>query len=564
MIRRRRVFLAALLFAFTSSPVSMAGAGAPRFADRWVWVMSNLLVDQQAEFVSGLIERAAGAGYTGIVLADYKLNFLDRMPPSYFKNVARVQAAAAKHQMEIIPCVFPIGYSNGLLANDVNLAEGLPVQDAPFVVKDRVAVAIPDPAAHLRNGGFEETNGDVFLGFGYQDEPGKVTFADRSVVHSGKVSCRMENIKDSGIRRVIQRVRVRPHACYRIHCWVKSRDLHPSGFTLLALGKRPLTYHEVHLQPTQDWTQVECVFNSLAETEIGVYAGQWSGGSGTLWLDDLALEELSLVNVLRRPGCPLTVAGADGQQDYEEVKDFEPVRDKLLGMTPWEGEYKFDQPGATLRLTPHSGIRDGDRLRVSWYHPVIINEGAVACCLTEPKLYDVLRDQARRVNELLKPKTIFMSHDELRVAGWCHSCRATGKTPGELLADNVRRCTAIIKEINPSARVVVWSDMFDPHHNAVNDYYLVNGTLAGSWNGLSPDIMIANWNGGKTSASLKWFADRGHIQLFAGYYDSDLSSFGKFLHDAQGIPRVTGFMYTTWQTKYGELEAFGKAMRDAK
>ena len=40
---------------------------------------------------------------------------------------------------------------------------------------------------------------------------------------------------------------------------------------------------------------------------MNLYAGLWGGKAGTLWLDELALEEMSLVNVLRRDGCPLTV-----------------------------------------------------------------------------------------------------------------------------------------------------------------------------------------------------------------------------------------------------------------
>src|SRR5206468_3730138 len=76
----------------------------------------------------------------GLVLADYKFNILDRMPEKYFKNVARVKDAAAAAKIEIIPTVFPVGYSDGLLAHDPNLAEGLPVRDAPFVVKGREAV----------------------------------------------------------------------------------------------------------------------------------------------------------------------------------------------------------------------------------------------------------------------------------------------------------------------------------------------------------------------------------------------------------------------------------------
>src|SRR5262249_2143639 len=158
------------------------------------------------------------------------------------------------------------------------------------------------------------------------------------------------------------------------------------------------------------------------------------------------------------------------------------------------------------------------------------------------------------------PKTFFMSHDEIRVAGWCRSCQAAGKTPGELLADNGRRCVEILKEVSPQARVVVWSDMFDPNHNAVGHYYLVNGTLDGSWKGLPGEVVIGNWNGGKAAASLKWFADRGHPQIIAGYYDDGLDNLKKWDAAARGVRGVTGFMYTTWQHKYDYLEAYGKAM----
>ena len=76
------------------------------------------------------------------------------------------------------------------------------------------------------------------------------------------------------------------------------------------------------------------VDTSLGQHEVALYTGQWGGQSGKLWLDDLALEELALVNVLRRPGCPFTVTSADGKLVYEEGKDYLPVRDELLGLVP--------------------------------------------------------------------------------------------------------------------------------------------------------------------------------------------------------------------------------------
>jgi hypothetical protein len=564
----RRAFSLLLVIAATLF-LPAARADEPRYQQRWLYSMHNLMVDKNADEVVALIQRAGKAGYNGIVLADYKLNKLGEMPPGYFKNAARVQEAATAAGLEVIPCVFPIGRSDGLLGHDPNLAEGLPVVDAPFVVKDGEAVLVPDPAAKLKNGGLEETKGDgnVFVGFGYQDNPGKSTFADREVVHGGKVSCRMEDVakhSEHHLCRLIQSVKLRPHACYRFSCWVKTKDLKPTGaFRLTAIAKsgRALTFFEQQLDATADWKQYGIVFNTLDNEEVTVYVGQWGGETGTLWVDDLQLEEQGLVNVLRREGCPLKVASEDGKTVYEEGKDFQPVRDPKLGQVPWPGGYVFNQANIPIQLTAKSRIKDGEKLRVSWYHPIEIQDGEIMCCLTDPKVLDILRDQAKRVNDLYKPKTFFLSHDEIRNVGWCKSCQESKLTPGQLLAQNAKKCVEIIKEINPKARIVIWSDMFDPFHNAVDKYYLVNGTLEGSWEGLPKDVTIVNWNNGKAEKSLKWFADRGHSQILAGYYDSDPSEFKTWDTAARKVKNVSGFMYTTWAGKYDQLETYGKLMR---
>jgi hypothetical protein len=350
---------------------------------------------------------------------------------------------------------------------------------------------------------------------------------------------------------------------------VKTRDLAPTGsFHLLALGAkspgRSLTFHEGGLEPTRDWKQVDVVFNTLDQTAVNVYAGCWRSGSGTLWIDDLRLEELSLVNVLRRRGCPLSVQSVDGRTTYVEGRDFEPVADPKLGTVPYAGEFEFGHDGPRIRLTARSRIKPGQMLRVSWYHPVLTHGSQIMCCLSEPELEAILRDEARRVNALFHPRTFFMSHDEIRLANWCQACRERKLTPGQLLAENARRCLAILKQVNPRSRVAVWSDMFDPHHNAVDDYYLVNGTLKGSWEGLPPEVVIANWNSGKARDSLTWFSRLGHRQVIAGYYDADdLSGLESWKSAACGVEGILGFMYTTWQAKYGLLERYGEELRKA-
>lgn len=561
--------LAILGLALLPATKSQAQAGKP-YEWRWFYAQYNLQVEKSADEVIALIDRAAKSGYNGMVLADYKFNILERLPAHYFKHFAKVKKAAEAANIEIIPTVCSIGYSSGILAHDANLAEGMPVKDAPAVVKGGQAVLVADPAAKIVNGDFENVKGNKFTGFSFQDAIGQASFADSLVKHDGKYSLRIQdatNAQPAGNCRISQRVKVRPWACYRLSCWLKTQDLKPVGaFRLLALGtskKGPnvLTHFDGDVQVTQDWKKVEVVFNSLHNDEVNVYAGVWSGPKGTLWLDDFQIEELFLANVLRRPGCPLTVTSQDGKTPYEEGKDFEPVQDPKLGNDPWAGEYKYNHPGPALKLTKNSRLKEGDKLRVSWYHPVLTHSYQVMCCLSEPKVYAIVRDQIKRVNDLVQPKTFFMSHDEIRVANWCEACQKQGKTPGQLLADNARRCIDIIQEVNPKAKIVVWSDMFDPFHNAVDNYYLVNGPFTGSWEGLPKNVVIANWNGGKAEKSLKWFADRGHAQIIAGFYDGDLSNFKKWDAAAKNVEGARGFMYTTWQHNYKYLEAYGTAMQ---
>jgi hypothetical protein len=158
-----------------------------------------------------------------------------------------------------------------------------------------------------------------------------------------------------------------------------------------------------------------------------------------------------------------------------------------------------------------------------------------------------------------------MSHDEIRVLNQCAACRARGLTPGQILADNVKQCIAILREVNPGGRIYVWSDMFDPNHNAVEkNYYLVNGSLLGSWEGLDKDVIILPWYYEKRAESLKFFADRGNKQVIAGYYDSKPERIKDWLAAAKGLNSVTGVMFTTWRNKYDDLEAFSKAVDEAK
>lgn len=548
------------LIAFLTFGPAFVAAAEP-LETRWLYLQQNLQVTENLPKIESLLERAAKAGYNGVVLADYKLNILDRVPEHYARNARRFRDRCAALNLEVIPTVAGFGYSSGILAHDANLAEALPARDVPFVAGEDV-IAPRGFRENLVAGDFEMPRGDLFPGWGFQDEPGQGTYADSHVVHGGQRSLRIENPAGvTGNRRVSKTLRVRPWTQFHASVWIKTEAFDSAGetrmFAMTPAG-RVLSHSNLGVKRDQDWTQHHVIFNSLDASEIRFYAGVWGCRGGRLWMDDLRVVEAPFVNLVRRAGCPLVVTSADGTVEYQEGKDFAPLSDPRLGTTPWPGEFDVFHEPPTFRRSPGSRIPVGARLNVSYYHAVTIYDGQVPCSLSEPAVFQILEDQIRRVKDLLAPKTYFLSHDEIRVANWSDPERHDGKSAGQLLAANVRRCVEIVRKIDPDARLCIWSDMFDPHHNAVKEFYLVNGDLAGSWEGLPPEVRIINWNSGKPKPSLTHFANRGHSQVLAGYYDGPPERIQNWLQASEGLPGVTGAMYTTWRNDFSNLEKFAE------
>jgi hypothetical protein len=539
-------------------------AADPILTHRWLFVMRGMRTAEDVDRTVALFPRAKADGYTAAVISDGAFYGLDRVDQSYRDNLTRLQKAAFDNGLDFIPTVMPIGYAGSILDYDPNLAEGIPVKDALFVVKGKEARLVSDHPVALAGGDFETADGNRFSGWEMQDSVGTSTFADRQVTHSGGQSLRMENIPQAeprwGHSRLMQAVKVKPFRQYHFSVWVKTQDFEAPE-TARAVVLAP-TEHEqyigelpVHLTRTQDWTRFDMLFSSLSFSEVRIYMGCWGGKNGTIWWDDATLEEAGLINPLRRDGCPLTVRGDDGTV-YEEGKDFEPVKDPKLA------PYAYYHDPLAIRLTADSRIRDGARLWVSYYHPLMNPAGQPNCCLSDPKLYDILRDEVKRVNDLLHPKVFFMQHDEIRIGNWDASCQDRHLTAGQILADNVRKCIDIIRDIRPDADIWVWSDMFDPMHNAVGGYYSVNGSWAGSWEGLDSKIGIVNWYGELQGRNAKFFADRGMRQIFAGYYDGNEhgEDVAPWFKGVAGRPGIIGAMYTTWQDRYAAMDEWARAV----
>jgi len=535
-----------------------ACAFASPYPDRFVWIFGwGLERDTDVSEITKVLDDAAQHGLSGAVIS-CGFDSLDRKDAGYFRRLDAVQQACARDHLELIPAGFSIGYGGGILSHDPNLAEGLPVTDAPFVVSGKEAHFVADAKARVANGNFENIFGDKFSGLAFYDDPGHVGFVDTEVKHSGRASLRFENFTFNpyGHGRVMQKVNVTPHRCYRVTLWVKTEGLKPANaFRCMTLANdHDLAPREFNLPSTTDWRKISFLFNSLTNETVNLYAGLWGGRAGKVWLDDWSVEDAGPVNVLHRPGTPVTVRSQDGTITYNEGRDYEPLKSPDFNV--WHG----DSAPAVLKLPDGSRINDGDHLRVSWYHPLLINDSQVTICMAEPEVYEIIDRESKLLAEHLHPHAVLLGTDEIRMGGTCQAC--AGRNMAELLGESIRKQAAAIHHFSPDAKIYVWSDMFDPNHNAHPDYYLVHGDFTGSWNYVPKDIVMTVWGGEPREQSLKFFASQGFSTLVACYYDSDnLDDVKHWMNVAKPYPNVRGFMYTPWTKRYDLLPAFGDLLK---
>jgi len=521
------------------------------YRDRWVYVSTDLDSDQELERAEGIARTAGEHGLNGMLLSA-GFDSMDLKSPEFLARLARLKVTCDQAHVEIIPAGFGVGYGGGVMSHDKNLAAGQPVRGALFLAEEHEAKFHADPPVKIANGDFEQSQGDLPAGF---TAHGARATLDRTVAHSGKASVRFEDFSGpEGDVYIAQSLRVHPYRCYRLRAWVKTEGAGPRMAIHLvahAADGRGLSYMEPPLPETSDWHELTWGFNSWYADRVEVRAGVSDGKRGKVWIDDLAIEEVGLTNLLQRPGTPVTVRNEKTGEAYQEGHDFAPLADPQL-------DFAWDHEGPAIHLLPGGRIHAGDRLRVDYFHGTTIYRDQTTLDMSEPAVYEVWRRQIPLIEKCLAPKKYFLSMDEVRVGGFCDACKRRHLSMAEILGDCVTRQFQMIRAANPQAEVYVWSDMFDPNHNARDKYYLIDGSFEGTWEHIPKDLVMACWYYEKRDLSLPFFSKLGHRTLAGSYYDADdLDNPKGWLESLDRTQGAAGIMYTTWENKYRLLPAFG-------
>lgn len=539
----------------------------PDYTSRWIFSQHNLLVNSSVSALRAIADTMAAFKLNGIQQNDFKYSILQTQGSNYFANVDSLKAGCVPNNVEIIPGVVGLGWSDGILYNDPNLAEGVHAV-SKYVIEADTGRLLPDPRVTIANGGFENYDANnKFLGWTFYDGQNDPSYVDHAVHHGGLISAKCSNFhtnNPAGNARFNTLVNCDSNGYYVMSFWYKTDANYSGGeVQLLAIGGtdgRTLTFTSLALQPNMDWTRAEVTFNTLGNTSVNLYCGVWGAVSGTIWFDDFQVKPGGLCNVLRRSGTPLTVTSATSSTVYAEGVDFAPIDDQILDAS--HGAYFPWHTPPTFRRLANGRLHNGDTIKISYYHPFAAvsdnsGNGSVMACVSEDSLYGILRDQVTRVNNMYHGASFFMGHDEIRNMNRDAACLSRGKSPAVLLSDNVTKCHDLIRSIVPSSNILVWSDMFDSLHNAKNNYYLVNGDLRGDWLNLPKDLTIVNWNSTYARKSLQFFSTLGYQQITSPYYDvGDLTTIRSWRLAQDSISGVRGMMYTTWQGDYRYIVPF--------
>ena len=134
-------------------------------------------------------------------------------------------------------------------------------------------------------------------------------------------------------------------------------------------------------------------------------------------------------------------------------------------------------------------LRAGQTVLLDYYALAPVYDGTAASCLTHSAIRDYMEQNMAFMADFNSTSTTSQSHladqkagfsgfllsyDEMRTGHTCELCASHGATAGELLAEHLKNSSAIARQAaGPGRELFIWDDMFNPFHNAHDDYFLI-------------------------------------------------------------------------------------------
>ena len=557
----------------------------------WFYVQTNLAVASNVTALTtpntGLIDRAAAAGYTYMMLADSKLGYDGILRPNaqnpdfdptwnYYANTATVINYAASRGITVVPSTEEVGRADWIATNvNENLIEGQSVIGANFTVSgDGKSLVFNPTNPTLVNTSFASAS------TGWALDPGRASISTtfgHTDSDSLKISGNTPGTDDRGFG--IQTITLIPNQEYHVSFWVdESSNFSGEEFVKIYDPSQGiyLEHHEddsalAYNTSTGGWQQFNYMFNSGSSTSVQLRVGTWGDTTGTMWFDDISVTETALVNVVQNASAPLTITRPNGTALTQGV-DYNPVVPVTSNGTPYLAgstgpTYATWENPVTVTIPAGSSLHAGDQVKINYSGVQDVYDGQYAVTLSDPAVQTYLHNNVAQIRKMYAAGTPLMldGYDEIRAGNTEPGEIAAGLSAAQLLANSFLASYNTVRAVDPNTPIYTWSDMFDPYHNAVNNYYLWNGNLTPPPNALPSDVTVMNWNLGDLNQSLKYFAALGNQQIIAGDYGAANGNAEAQLEvsEAVGAANVKGLMFTDWDNDYSQLENYAAGAKAA-
>lgn len=426
-------------------------------------------------------------------------------------------------------------------------------------------VADPTDPAEIVNGDFE--TGD-FSGYYFLDD--NWTIGSAAEAYEGSYCAKGQYVDESydisNRLMISQYFTVNPWTQYYLSFYLKTDNVNPNKFFLYlwkyedsTLIRSILSCYDFDIESTQDWTKYSFAFNSQDSSTVSLRMGFWpesgpgTGYEGYVYVDKIEVNQAGLLNVIRRDSCPLTVT--DGITEFEEGVHFGEIRDDIF-MDNWPVEWS-SHAEPTFEILDSTAIPDGTSLTVTAYCAALYNDHPI----TELTLFEEFRDRYYdfqvRLDSVIAESGVEINHflmglDEHRTGGGDTVYHYM--TAAQVVGDFVNATYEGIKKANENHQVVMWNDMLDDYHNAVENYYSFYGDMSGALDFVEyRDIQWYNWNNKDYESwtnSYDFFRKRGHGKIILTSYNTNGDLLASVLPD---VKNTMGMGYFTWSGGWAEL-----------
>jgi PKD repeat protein len=486
--------------------------------------------------------------------------------PAWNSSLSTLVQYAQSMGMSFVPFVdTDMPAPSGALANGYqNDVAAAPCVNVSYLVNgaDTSATVQTNPAVTILDGSFTSgTSGWTTIG-------GGATIS--SNVPSGYSDS--AQFYGSGVNELGQMIAVAPYHEYDLSYWVSlsgtnGQWLYPrlesqysngsyNGYNLLDYDLQGYGTGTVSF----GWTQINCVFNSLNNTNIDLVLGSTSSGGGYEYITGLSMSDVGILNIVRNTGTPVKVVAASGGAlgtVYTEGTDYSYLSDPSLGTDT------MYHTVPTITIPSGSRITAGESLNVSCYDavvdfqsdPITSNDYTQAMDIGDPNINGTTglwNTNMKNLQQVANPPAIAVDYDEMRAGGYASDEPANY---GTLIGTTFQQIQNYWSAINSSAPLYVWNDMFDPYQNGIPYYYSTRNGTSGAGSYLNSNVTVLNWNEGVTS-SYNYFGSLGVPQVIAGYYDANQNPAPWIASAKAAGDNIQGALYTTWSQNFGWMNTF--------